>query len=297
MIEFEEVGRRYGGGRRRVDALRGVSLVIPRGRVVAVVGPNGAGKSTLFALALGFLGPTAGRVTIEGSDPRLWIRARGVGYLPERFALPPEWPVARGLRALARMETADPDAAVSRGLARWGLEGVAERRAGALSRGLLQRVGLAQATLSDHALVVLDEPTEGLDPLWRVRLRDEVGALRRSGATVLMASHDLAEVERVADQVVLMDRGRVVEVVESGVQPEAGLWRLRLAAPFAVDPVFPGAMAQGHEGEWVVGAEGVADLSARLAALLAQGALLESVAPEAEGLEERVKRTLEPPNE
>ena len=297
MIEFEDVGRRYGGGRRRVDALRGVSLVIPRGRVVAVVGPNGAGKSTLFALALGFLGPTAGRVTIEGTDPRVWVGARGVGYLPERFELPPEWPVGRGLRALARMETAASDAAVSRALARWGLEDVAERRAGALSRGLLQRVGLAQATLSEHALVVLDEPTEGLDPLWRVRLRDEVGALRHDGATVLMASHDLAEVERVADHVVLMDRGRVVEVVESGGPPVAGAWRLRLAAPFAVEVVFPGAIAQTQEGEWVVGAEGVADLSARLAALLAQGALVESVAPEAEGLEARVKRALEPGGE
>lgn len=296
MIELEGVGRVYGRGRRQVAALRDVSLRVEAGTVVAVVGPNGAGKSTLFALALGFVGPTAGRVTIEGADPRVWIRERGVGYLPERFGLPADWPVGRALRALAALEARDAGAAANAALARWGLEEVSGREVGSLSRGTLQRVGLAQATLAEHALVVLDEPSEGLDPLWRIRLRDELKRLRAAGATVLLASHDLEEVERVADRVVLLDRGQVVETVEQAQGADMGEWRLRLGAAFDVGSAFPDAVAEADGREYRVRAEGGPDLSARLAALLAQGAVIESVTPETAGLEARVRRALDTPD-
>lgn len=285
MIVFESVVRRFG----RVEALAGVTLAFGRGRVVGVVGPNGAGKSTLFGLVLGFVAPTSGRVTIEGRDPRTWVRTRGAGYLPERFEVAGEWRVGGLLRALAQLE--GEGGGVERALRRWGLEEVADRRVGGLSRGMLQRVGLAQAVLGARSLVVLDEPSEGLDPLWRIRLRDEIAALRAAGVTVLLASHDLAEVERVADVVVLLDRGRVVEVVERGAGGGVSEWRLRLGTEFNVGRVFPGAVGAG--GEWVVRAEGASDLSARLAALLAAGAVVSAVEPVAEGLEARVRRVLE----
>lgn len=293
MIEFAGVSRRFGRGRGHVEALGGVSLRVERGTVVAVVGPNGAGKSTLFALALGFLGATAGRVTIAGEDPRAWVRGRGAGYLPERFTLPGGWPVGRALRALTALERGGAAEAAG-AVARWGLEEVVAREAGELSRGMVQRVGLAQATAVAHELVVLDEPSEGLDPVWRIRLRDEVKRLRSAGATVLLASHDLAEVERVADRVVLLDRGRVVEILESADRPVlTGEWRLRLGAAFDVTGAFPGAVSGADGREYVVRAAGGTDLSERLAALLAQGAVVESVLPESAGLEARVRRALE----
>src|SRR5688572_23141527 len=110
MIELQHVGKRFriapGPGReaRTVDAVSGISLSVPADTSVGVVGPNGAGKSTLFALILGFLKPTTGRVTIDGYRPRDYIRAHGAAYLPERFRLPPEWRVRDALMALARLE-------------------------------------------------------------------------------------------------------------------------------------------------------------------------------------------------
>ena len=295
MIQFEETSRRFGSGRRAIDALRGVTLAVPKGRVTAVVGPNGAGKSTLFALALGFIAPTSGRITINGEDPRAYVRKRGVGYLPERFGLPAEWPVRRSLAAFARMETRAFDSAVQEAALHFGLGSELDREMGTLSRGTLQRVGLALAMLVPHELLILDEPTEGLDPLWRIRLRDTLKGLRGRGTTVLLASHDLAEVERIADLVVLLDGGRIVESFET--QPDNAptrMWRLRLATVTEhVTDAFPGARSLADGREFLVDAADDADLSARLAALLAAGAIVSAVEPATEALEARVRRALE----
>jgi ABC-type multidrug transport system ATPase subunit len=295
MIEFKETSRRFGSGRHGIEALRSVTLTVPKGRVTAVVGPNGAGKSTLFALALGFIAPTSGQITINGEDPRAYVRKRGVGYLPERFVLPPEWPVRRTLGAFAHIETRASAVAVRDATLHFGLDAVQDRAAGTLSRGTLQRVGLALAMLSPHELLILDEPTGGLDPLWRIRLRDTLKQQRDRGTTVLLASHDLAEVERSADLVVLLDGGRIVESFET--RPEtapARTWRLRLAALTEhVTAVFPGALSLEDGREFLVDAADDADLSVRLAALLATGAIVSAVEPAAEALETRVRRALE----
>jgi ABC-type multidrug transport system ATPase subunit len=303
MIAFEAVGKMYGahrppGSRSTVRALSDVTLEIPRGEAWAVVGPNGAGKSTLFGLLLGFLRPTEGRVTIDGQDPARYVRRHGAGYLPERFALPPEWPVRDALIGLARLDGAGPDAAAraSAAIERFGLEAHAEKPVGALSRGLLQRVGLAQATLTHRDLVVLDEPTEGLDPLWRIRMLGEVTALRSRGATVLLASHDLAEVERTADRAVLLDAGGVREVLETRPADDPSTWEIVVAAPSPpASDAFPGARLLSGDDEsrtWAVVVADAAELSGRLAGLLAAGAVVLGVRPLTEPLEERVRRAL-----
>ncbi len=212
-----------------------------------VVGPNGAGKTTLFGLLLGFLRPTEGTVRIDGLEPRRYLRREGAAYLPERFRLPPEWMVGAALRALADLEglrRPQARARVAALLERFDLAGHATRPIGALSRGLCQRLGLAQALIAERPLVVLDEPTEGLDPLWRVRFRDLVDELRAAGRTVLIASHDLAEVERLARRVVLLEGGRVKEIFEVARLAGGPLaYRLELAAPSsAVAAAFPGAV-------------------------------------------------------
>jgi ABC-2 type transport system ATP-binding protein len=309
VIELTGVSKHYriglapGRGPGTVEALRDVTLSLGPG-VWGVAGPNGAGKTTLFGVMLGFVFASGGQVTIKRMPPRDYCRRHGVGYLPERFQLPPEWTVRGTLRSLARLEGSrgrSADRNVDSVLERLGLDDHATKTLGALSRGLLQRVGIAQALLGDHELIVLDEPTEGLDPLWRIRFRAIVTELRDQNRTVLLASHELAEVERLASRVVLLDGGRIVDLLElegesaraaRGSEPMR--YRLQLGEPSAVvAEIFPGATtSDSAPALYLVEVADTAELSARLAALLATGATLEALEPVAEPLEERVRRVL-----
>ncbi len=282
-----------------MHALHDLTLSIPADGVTAVVGPNGAGKSTLFGLLLGFLRPSAGRVRVEGLEPRRYTRTEGASYLPERFSLPGGWTLRASLRALARLEGMrgrDADARAADAIERFGLAPHAAKPARTLSRGLLQRLGLAQADLGRRALVVLDEPAQGLDPLWRIRLREWIVELAAEGRTVLLASHDLTEVERVADRAVLLDDGFARETVSLAAAPGAGV-RYRLVLRSGAEHVasaFPDARA--HHGDEADGAAfevyaaDAAELSDRVAALIAAGAVLLQLAPIGGELEERVRR-------
>jgi ABC-2 type transport system ATP-binding protein len=294
MIEIESLGKRYGTRRSPVHGLRDVTLSVGPG-VWGVVGPNGAGKSTLLGLVLGFLRPTSGSVSIDGMSPRRYLKRRGAAYLPERFRLPAEWPVREALRTLAALEGLAPRQARSRAdtaLARLGLDEHADKRVGALSRGLNQRLGLAQALLGERDLVVLDEPTEGLDPLWRVRFRDLIAELRAAGRTVLLASHELAEIDRLADRAILLEGGRVEEVLDvPGPGGPATRYRLEVdASPDVLSVAFPDADPETRP--IVVTVADAAELSHRLSALLDAGGVVRAVIPEA-GLEDRLRRKLE----
>jgi ABC-type multidrug transport system ATPase subunit len=302
MIRIDTVTKVYGRrGRAAVTALDAVSLSVEPG-VWGIVGPNGAGKSTLLGVVLGFLRPTSGTVELDGRRPGDYLRRHGAAYLPERFGLPASWPVRSALMALARTGGLEPARSVERVddvLSRTGLEDHAHRAMGTLSRGLNQRVGLAQALLGEHPLVVLDEPTEGLDPLWRVRFRDLVADLRGEGRTLLLASHDLGEVERVADRVVVLDQGRVADVLDA--RPTGGPRRYRIRADARLDAVratFPDceAAGDGADGEarvFTVTVSDASELSHRLAALLDAGATVHEVAPVDGDLEARVRDRLE----
>ena len=299
MIQLQQAGRtfRVRGG-EPVLALRDVSLAVEPGSVFAVVGPNGAGKTTLFALVLGFLRPSAGHVSVGGMDPRRWARTRGAAWLPERFALPAGWRVADSLRAFARLEGLDPAAAraaADAALSRLNLGPHADKTAETLSRGTLQRLGLAQALLARRDLVVLDEPTQGLDPLWRIRLREIAAELRAEGRTVLLASHELDEVERLADRAAILRDGALEDVVELRGAADDGLAyliELERDAPGAVAGAFPGAeRAPGEEGRALlrVRVADTSDLTRRLAVLIEGGARITSVRPGDAGLEARVR--------
>jgi ABC-type multidrug transport system ATPase subunit len=289
LIELRGAGKRF-GRRPGVLALRPTSLAVAAGEVCAVAGPNGAGKSTLLALALGFLRPTTGEVLLDGEPARDRHRAGGTAYLPERFTLPGQWTVRAALRGLAALDRQrSPASRADQAIAICGLEEVATRPIGELSRGTLQRVGIAQAWLAPARLLVLDEPTEGLDPLWRLRLRELVAERRANGAAVLLASHDLTEVERLADRVVLLDRGEVRGVLPAREAAGAGEYRIALLSggEHLVD-VFPDAIPDGS-GTYRVTVADAHELSARVSALLARGAVLVSVRPA--GLEERIRPT------
>lgn len=294
MVVFDGVGRRYRSLRgREVRALDGVSLTLARGEVLGVAGPNGAGKSTLINLLLGFLPPTSGRVTVDGVPPRAYVERAGVGYLSELMTVPPRWSPRDALRRYGTLAgLADPALArrVDESLAAFGLEEHADKPARALSKGTLQRVGLAQALLRDEALLVLDEPTHGLDPVWTARFRDLVAGVRRPDRAILITSHNLDELERLADRVAILAGGQLQRVVRTGAAAAAGEGAVAYRIGFAAGAehaaaVFPGARAAGR-GEVEVDAPSLAALNAGLAALLARGAVLTAVAPARTALEQ-----------
>jgi len=224
VIELKEVRKRFGA--RGVEALRGLTLSVAAGESVAFIGPNGAGKSTLLALVLGFLHPTRGEVRIDGLDPRTYVRRRGAGWMPERLTLPDTWRVRASIEHFARLDGNGPAAARAAGRAaldHFGLAAHAERRASQLSYGLGRRLALAIATVTPRPLVVLDEPTDGLDAIGRVRFRERCAWLRASGCTLLLASQDLAETGQVADRAVVLEDGVACDVLplRSGSVPSS----------------------------------------------------------------------------
>ena len=289
-IELAEASKRY-GARGGTPALDAVSLQIPAGACWAVVGPNGAGKSTLFGLILGFLHATSGSVQVDGEAPRRYARRRGFAHLPERFTAPQQWTVREAVRAFARLDGAAASAADAQ-IERWGLAPHADKELGELSHGLLQRVGLAQAFAAERDIMLLDEPTEGLDPLWRLELRAQIAALRARGCTVLIASHDLVEVERSAERAVLLENGRIRDVLETRPAATPTRYRIEIAAGHGIDEFFPSAQASESSLQYDVVVADAAELSARLAALIAGGGVVVSVTPDRQPLEERVHRAL-----
>lgn len=220
-------------------ALHGVSFAVERGSVTALVGPNGAGKTTLLRCMAALEIPFAGRVLIEGLDAHRDPRAahRRIGYLSDFFGLYDELSVDRCLRHAAAMhglQGTDERAAVDRVLGQLDLVGLAHRPAGELSRGQRQRLAIAQAIVHQPAIVLLDEPASGLDPLARQSLSDLLLGLRDGGMTLIVSSHILAELEDYSSHVLVMDRGRLVEHrAIAGAGTEAVTLALELAAPCA----------------------------------------------------------------
>jgi lipooligosaccharide transport system ATP-binding protein len=207
-----------GRGRPRVSALDGADLVALAGECVGLVGPNGAGKSTLLAVAAGLLDPDAGDIWVCGRCPRARGARRLVGYAPEHPAFYPELTVREVLACFAAAHTRAPAARrtlVDEALDLGGLAGWADRRAGTLSRGIAQRLAFAQAALGWRELVLLDETLSGLDPLAQRDARERIRGLLERGVTVVLSSHDLAAVERLATRVAILQQGRTVRVLEA----------------------------------------------------------------------------------
>jgi len=210
MIEAHQLTRRYG----EFTAVDDVSFAVDEGEIVGILGPNGAGKTTTIRMITGFLPPTSGRVTVGGRD--LFSDGEGVrrqiGYLPENVALYPDMRVIEylGYRAqlmgMARGETAG---AIGETIERCLLREVTGQIIGTLSRGYRQRVALATAILHQPGMLVLDEPTVGLDPKQIVAIRQLIRELGRQ-RTLLLSTHILPEVELLCDRVMIIDRGRII---------------------------------------------------------------------------------------
>jgi ABC-2 type transport system ATP-binding protein len=215
MIAVSNLSKTYGRFGRPTRALDGVSLEVRKGETLGLIGPNGAGKTTLLSCLLGFLRPDAGAITIGGLAPDdLAVRAR-TGYMPERLGFDRDLTGGAFLAQHWRLAGGDPAdtgrqvAAAARDV---GLEaGVLLRKLSGYSRGMLQRIGVAQAMLKDPELLFLDEPASGTDPLGVAVVRDRILAAKARGATIVLNSHQLPEVERVCDRVVFIDGGRLTQ--------------------------------------------------------------------------------------
>jgi len=299
VIEFAGVGHTYRSlFGRTVRAVEDFSLVIPRGEVLGLAGPNGAGKSTLIASMLGFITPTDGRVTIDGFGPRTYVERFGIGYLSELVNIPPGWRLEHALMRYATLAGVPPrtmHGRIAELVERLGLEEHRGKRVKQLSKGNLQRLGLAQALLRDERVLVLDEPTHGLDPVWTQRFRDIVQALRHPDRTIFIASHNLDELQRLADRVAIVDRGRlqrVVDVRSTAIASEGGRFQLALAAGAElVDGVFPGAVATGP-GEFELPAMDLEQLNAGLRRLLDGGARVAALTPLQSALEVQFRQAV-----
>ena len=206
-IRLQGVTKRF-GVKTAVDA---VSFEVAQGQCYGLIGPNGAGKTTTFSMMCGFLFPTAGSLEVLGVDPSSPGALRGkVGVLPQDAVLPPMWPVGQLLTYLARLSgLPSPEAEAKAALERVGLPETWKVLCGALSHGMAKRVAMAQALMGQPPVILLDEPTAGLDPKIAAAVRSLIRDLRGK-CTVVVSSHNLNELEELCDATALLDHGKLV---------------------------------------------------------------------------------------
>lgn len=206
-LSVNDLRKRYGAN----EALKGVDLTVGEGELVGLLGPNGAGKSSLVKIACGLVRPTSGSAQVVGAPAGSATANASLGYLAELFRFP-DWLSADELLQLhQRLSGSRGGAAERRELLELvALGDVPDRRVGHMSKGMQQRLGIAQAMLGDPKLLLLDEPTSALDPAGRRTVRELLETLRGRGVAVLLNSHLLSEVELVCDRVIMIARGEVV---------------------------------------------------------------------------------------
>jgi ABC-2 type transport system ATP-binding protein len=279
MIKVENLTRHYG----EHTAVEGVCFEVARGEVVGFLGPNGAGKTTTMRILAGSLGASEGRALVDGLDVAEHPRRvkRRVGYLPEHPPVYGTMSVGDYLRFAARIKGVDdPRAAVDRTIRQVGLAEMEGRVIAHLSKGYQQRVGLAQALVHDPDVLVLDEPTTGLDPAQRKEIRDLIRGLAAGERTVILSTHVLSEVEQLCERVIIIERGRIVaqDSIEA-LASERRRIRLQVAEPgerleLALAAI-PGVEALRRQGENRYELETTGDVRADVARIAAEAGLLE----------------------
>ncbi|RLE37473.1 ABC transporter ATP-binding protein [Candidatus Acetothermia bacterium] len=221
VVEAQGLGKRYNG----FQVVHDLDLTIDEGEIFGLLGPNGSGKTTTILMLLGLTEPTSGSVSICGYDPvrnPIAVKRR-VGYLPENVGFYDDLTARENLRFVARlngMRDRDSAAKIDELISLVGLEDAADRPVRTFSRGMRQRLGIADVLIKDPEFVILDEPTSGIDPEGAIKLLDMIVELRNSrGMTVMLSSHLLHQVQRICDRVGIMHRG---EIVAKGTVGELG---------------------------------------------------------------------------
>jgi ABC-2 type transport system ATP-binding protein len=291
MISIRDLVFEYPGHR----ALHGISLDVEKGAITALVGPNGAGKTTLLRCLAALETPYAGSVAIDGLDTREAPRAihARLGYLPDFFGLYDTLSVRRCLFYVARahgIAAAEAAGAAQAAAARVGLSDRMEQPAGALSRGLRQRLAIAQAIVHRPAVLLLDEPAAGLDPQARRDLSQLLLSLKEGGMTLIVSSHILAELEDYSDRMIIVDHGRIAGGAAIALRDSTRL-RIALARPrdgLADILARNGAtvLEAGADGALVALDGGGGERAALLAALVQAGFAVSEFAADTQALEE-----------
>ena len=255
VVEAQGLGKRYNG----FQAVHDLDLTIDEGEIFGLLGPNGSGKTTTILMLLGLTEPTSGSVSICGYDPvrnPIAVKRR-VGYLPENVGFYDDLTARENLRFVARlngMRDRDSAAKIDELISLVGLEDAADRPVRTFSRGMRQRLGIADVLIKDPEFVILDEPTSGIDPEGAIKLLDMIVELRNSrGMTVMLSSHLLHQVQRICDRVGIMHRGGIVAkgtVGELG-KGEEGQEQLELQ----VDEITPLLLSRLREIEGVSAVE------------------------------------------
>ena len=268
VIETRDLTKTYG----TVRALDGLSLAIPRGGVYGILGPNGAGKSTLFRILLGLIRPSDGTATVMGGAIGDIAAMRRMGSMIETPRYPPYMSARQVLEWLALSHGVEATAEIPAWLERVGLTEAADRRVRGFSVGMLQRLGVAAALMSKPDLVILDEPTSGMDPPGIQEMRALIRSLADDdGVTVILASHQLLEVQKICDRVAILNRGKLILEGAVSELTAAGGERLRLT----LSPVEAALAVLGERGarddDGVMAAIGRDEAPALIRALVEQG--------------------------
>jgi len=220
VIEAKNLTKRYGG----TAVVKGISFSVARGEIFGLLGPNGAGKTTTILMLLGLSDISSGRARVLGYDPArepLAVKRR-VGYLPDQVGFYDNLTAAENLRYAARLmgiERGEREGKIKASLAHVGLADVMDQRVGTFSRGMRQRLGLAEILIKDAQIAILDEPTSGLDPQATVELLNIIRELKHQGVSVLLSSHLLERVQSVCDRVALFNQGNIALM---GTVPDLG---------------------------------------------------------------------------
>ncbi len=285
------------GASHKKQVLSNLNFQVKAGQSFGIIGPNGAGKTTLVKTLLTVIRPTAGTVRIFGENPEQSpVRAR-IGYLPERLALPPASTPREFLRGICRLKSLnDPDAEVERQLARVGMSGDATKRIKIFSKGMKQRVGLAAALIGAPDLLVLDEPTDGLDPIGRAEFRNIVLEEKQRGATIVLNSHLLSEAERICEAVAILVRGVILRKgLIRDLCTSKTRWRARFSpvpAELAMSEI--GFKETAEPGLYSYETDDPVVLNQSLDVVRKAGAILIELGPELKSLEEVLTEAVGP---
>jgi ABC-2 type transport system ATP-binding protein len=296
VLELDGVSKSYRThlSVRKYWILRDLSLAVREGEIFGFIGTNGAGKTTTIKLLLGLLFPDSGSIRLFGQDAIRPEARRRVGFLPENPYFHDYLTGREFLDFHARLHGLGGEARrrrVEEMLERVGLENRGDRPLRLYSKGMLQRIGLAQALVNDPQCVILDEPMSGLDTIGRRDVRDLILDLRARGRTVFFSTHILSDTEMICDRVGMLVRGRLAAVgtVEDLVRAETRFWEVAVRWPHAADPPL-GRVVSRRPDQILVRVESQADLHRLVAGIDRQGGALLSVSPARQSLEDLLVR-------
>ena len=307
VVSIKDIHKKYGGFGRKVHALRGVSMDVPRGSIFGLLGPNGAGKSTLVKILITAVKRSSGTGTVLGHPIGQKDALAKVGYLPEHHNLPKHLTgrqVIEFFGAMAMMPKANRRSRADALLDLVRMRDWHDKKVGGYSKGMRQRIGIAQALVADPDLVILDEPTDGVDPSGRRDIRLVLQQMRDEGRTVFINSHLLGELEQVCDAVAIMHKGQVVSMGTIAELTEGMLrYEIQVDRPEPLTLVEsliekPGKLSSGESisaetNRLLVGTTEASAIQPVLDAIRANGAMITEVRTHRPSLEDLFMRAVE----